>query len=57
MIFSVDGILHQFLDLLGVQVSNPDAMYLCFIVCASLFACVAISFLVLLFKFLCYFKH
>lgn len=56
MTFVNNGLLNNFLDLIGVQINSPDAQYIAFIVLACVFGAITISFLVLIFKFLCYLR-
>lgn len=56
MIFTDTGIIAQFLSVLGVTVTTFDGYYVAFVVASAVVACVVISFMVLLFKFLCYIR-
>ena len=51
------GIISQFLDLLGVQVTTATGDYVAFLVSASLAAVCVITFTILLFKFLVYLRR
>lgn len=57
MIFTDDGIIAQFLSILGVQITSYDGYYIAFVVSSALAACIIVSFLVLLFKFLCFIRR
>lgn len=56
MSFTVDGLIQQFLDLLGVTISSYTGYYIAFVVCGILFAICVVSFMLLLFKFLVFLR-
>lgn len=53
-----NGLVTDFLSLLGFQTINPDGVQLAFMVCSALLCVVIVSFMTLLFKFFVYLnKH
>lgn len=56
MSFSSDGIIQQFLDILGVTVDTASGQYIAFTVSAAILALVIVSLLLLLFRFLVYIR-
>lgn len=56
MTITEGGIISQFLDLLGVELTTATGDYVAFLVSASLAAVCVITFTVLLFKFLVYLR-
>lgn len=52
-----DGLIQQFLDLLGVQINTATGNYVAFLAGAALLCVAVVSFMVLLFKFLCYIRR
>lgn len=56
MTFNPDGIIQQFLDILGVTVETASGQYIAFMVSAAILALVIVSLLLLLFRFLVYIR-
>lgn len=56
MIFTNDGIIQQFLNLLGVTITTSDGQYLAFLTVSVLAVVVLVLFLVFIFKFLVYLR-
>lgn len=51
------GLIHDFLNLIGIQITTTTGTMVAFIVCASLLCVCIVSCLVLLFKFLVYLRR
>lgn len=49
-----DGLVTDFLSLLGFEAINPDGTQLAFMVCSALLCVVIVAFMTLLFKFFVY---
>lgn len=56
MTFSADGIIQQFLDILGVTVETASGQYIAFMVSAAILALVIVSLILLLFRFLVFIR-
>lgn len=56
MTFTSDGLIQQFLDVLGVQLLTASGHSIAFLAVSALFALCITSFMVLLFKFLVYIR-
>lgn len=52
-----DGLVQQFLDILGIQVTTASGHMIAFMVTAALSAVALISLMVLIFKFLVYLRR
>lgn len=57
MNFIVDGFLARFCTLIGIEITSATGMYIAFTCGAFIFAIIVISFMVLLFRFLCYIRR
>lgn len=51
------GLVQDFLDLLGFQAVSNDGVELAFTITSALLAMVMVTFMILLFKFFCYLKR
>lgn len=51
------GLVKQFLDLIGIQVTTASGGYIAFLVCSILIALIVITFSMFLFKFLVYIRR
>lgn len=56
MIFSADGIIQKFLDLLGVTVTTSTGQYIVFVISSAFCAVCVVSLMLLFFKFLVYLR-
>lgn len=56
MIFSADGIIQKFLDLLGVTVTTSTGQYIVFVIASAFCAVCVVSLMLLIFKFLVYLR-
>ena len=57
MTITPDGLIQQFLDILGIQLTTATGNYVAFIITASLSAVSLISLMILIFKFLVYLRR
>lgn len=57
MSITPDGLIQQFLDILGIELTTATGNYVAFIITASLSAVALISLMILIFKFLVYLKR
>lgn len=57
MTIKPDGLIQQFLDILGIQLTTATGNYVAFIITASLAAVALISLMILVFKFLVYLRR
>ena len=56
MIFTADGLIQKFLDLLGVTVTTSTGQYIVFIISAAVIAVSIVCLMLLIFKFLVYLR-
>lgn len=56
MSFTDNGIISQFLDLIGAVPETATAQYICYMVCSAIFAICIVAFMSLLFKFLVFLR-
>lgn len=56
MNFTPDGLIHKFLDLLGVSVTTSTGQYIVFIISSAVIAVSIVSLMLLIFKFLVYLR-
>lgn len=52
-----DGLIQQFLDILGIQITTATGHYVAFLATSSLAAVALISLMVLIFRFLVYLRR
>lgn len=57
MTITPDGLIQQFLDILGIELTTATGNYVAFIITASLSAVALISLMILIFKFLVYLRR
>lgn len=57
MSITPDGLIQQFLDILGIELTTATGNYVAFIITASLSAVALISLMILIFKFLVYLRR
>lgn len=57
MSITPDGLIQQFLDILGIELTTATGNYVAFIITASLLAVALISLMILIFKFLVYLRR
>lgn len=57
MSITSDGLIQQFLDILGIELTTASGNYVAFIITASLSAVALISLMILIFKFLVYLRR
>lgn len=51
-----DGLVQQFLDVLGIEITTATGNYIAFLVTGALIAVALVSLLVLIFRFLVYLR-
>lgn len=56
MIFTADGLINQFLNFLGVSISNSDGYYIAFVTVSALGLAVITLILTFIFKFIVYIR-
>lgn len=56
MSFTENGIIQQFLNLIGVVPETATAQYIAYMVCSAIFAICIVAFMSLLFRFLVFLR-
>lgn len=56
MIFTADGLINQFLNFLGVSISNSDGYYIAFVTVSALGLAVITLIFTFIFKFIVYIR-
>lgn len=56
MTFIQDGLIQQFLNLLGVNINNATGYYIAFIIASAVFAVITVCLALLIFRFLVYLR-
>lgn len=56
MIFTADGLIQRFLDLLGVSIQTSTGYYIAFVIVSAIVATSLVSLMLLIFRFLVYLR-